>query len=197
MPKKKSIKKSAATFKEAVEENVRFVQDVGAAASKKAHVSRLYDAGIIALYRDFESLVLDVLSGAINNDTSTVGETLGIDFPKHLKEEVCRYLVTGPSYFDFKGREGLIRRVKQYVPADHFLVSILKKPRYKTSIERLCALRNHAAHQSTQSKKAALKAVGQARMSSAGSWLKSQGRFDKIAKDLKKLGQELENAAPF
>lgn len=128
MPKKKSIKKSAVTFIETVDENLSFVKEVGAADLKKAHVSRLYDSGIISLYRDFESLVLDVLSGAINNDTSTVSETLGIDFPKHLKEEVCRYLVTGPSYFDFKGRNGLIRRVKQYVPSDHFLVSILKNP---------------------------------------------------------------------
>ena len=55
------------------------------------HISWLYSYAIIRLYREFESLVLDALVGAINNDTTTVSTTTGVKFPKHLSTEVsCR-----------------------------------------------------------------------------------------------------------
>lgn len=152
---------------------------------------------MISLYRDFENLILEVLVGAINNNTKTIRATLGIDFPKHLTDDICRYIITGPSYFDFKGRDGLIKRVKQYVPTNHYLVAILKAPKYKTSIERLCALRNYSAHASGQSRKAALLSVGQERIGSAGSWLKRQGRFSAIVAKLTDLANEIKDQAPY
>jgi hypothetical protein len=196
MPKKKSIKKAVQRFLPNVEETKAYV----AAASQRlsaAHRSRVYDGAIIALYRDFENLILEVLVGAINNDTTTISSQLGVAFPRHLTDEVCRYIITGPSYFDFKGREGLISRVKQYVPKDHYLVEVLKEQRHKTPLEQLVALRNFAAHSSPQSRKAALEATEQKQMATAGSWLKCQGRFARIADQIESIARDIENSAPY
>ena len=141
--------------------------------------------------------MLDSLSGAINNDTSTLSASAGFAFPKHLSIEVCQFLVTGRGYFDFRGREGLIKKVREYVPETHYLVVALKKPKYKTALEQLVVLRNLAAHSSDQAKQSALKALNLQRLSSAGSWLKVGERFGTITGLLVALGNEIEAAAPY
>lgn len=195
MPRKKSIKKAAQVFKAAAAETDAYVKAVGQLSD--AQISRVHDGAVIALYRDFENLVLEALVGAINNNTRTVSAKLGVVFPKHLTDEVCRYIITGSGYFDFKGRGGLLDRVQKYVPRTHYLYEVLSDQRYKDCLECLCALRNLAAHGSPQSKKAALKAISQTRVGSAGSWLKCQGRFPNMVQNLTNLADELEQRAPY
>ena len=89
----------------------------------------------------------------------------------------AEYILVGGGYFDFHGRDGLIKEVKKYVPEDHYLLRAIKASKYKTSLDQLCTLRNYAAHDSMASKKQALKSIGQERMGSAGSWLKVQNPF--------------------
>ena len=106
MPKKKSIKGSANEFKAEADKILSFL--TASAGLGDEHVSWCHDLAIIRFYRAFESLMLDALVGALNNDTSTLSTRTGFSFPKHLTDEVCRFLVTGRGYFDFKGRDGLI-----------------------------------------------------------------------------------------
>ena len=196
MPRKKSVKKCAQQFRANADEIVRFAEESDAALGKK-HTSWAYDYAIIRLYREFESLVFDALVGAINNDTSTISSRTGYAFPDHLSQDVCRYLVVGSGYFDFKGRSGLIRTLKGFVLDDHYLLKAIKKKKYRQSLERLSGLRNFAAHSSPQSKKSALEAIGQERMASAGAWLKVQNRLRTLAERLKELAQEIEDGAPY
>lgn len=196
MPRKKSVKHSAQLFRNAADDIAEFLTKVSANQSAQ-HVSWLHNYGIIRLYREFESLVLDALVGAINNDTATVSATRGIKFPKHLTDEVCKFLITGPGYFDFKGRSGLIETLKDFVPADHYLVTIVKKAAYKDALERLSALRNFAAHGSKKSKDDVLKAIDGKRIESSGAWLKCEDRFQTIVDRLKALATEIEHAAPY
>jgi hypothetical protein len=196
MPRKKSIKHSAQAFRDAADEITVFLNTVSNNQSDQ-HVSWLHSYGIIQLYRSFESLVLAALSGAINNDTETISATIGIDFPKHLTDEVCQFLITGGGYFDFKGRSGLIKTLKKFVPDNHYLVTIIKKPGYIDALERLSTLRNFAAHESIPSKRAALTAIGGKRIGSSGAWLKCEDRFQTIVDRLKALATEIENAAPY
>jgi hypothetical protein len=196
MPRKKSVKHSAREFRHAVDEIMTFLGDVSKGQTCE-HVSWLHDYGIIRLYREFESLVLDALVGAINNDTSTVSSTTRVRFPKHLSAETCEFVVTGIGYFDFKGRPGLIKTLKEFVPKEHYIVTTIKKDAYKAALEQLSALRNFAAHGSDQSKRVALEAIGGKRIASSGAWLKGDTRFHKIADGLKALSEELENAAPY
>ena len=196
MPKKKSIRRAADQFKKRADAIGTFLTAVPGGQSDE-HVSWLYDYGIIRLYRDFETLMLHALIGAINNDTNTLSSKTGVQFPGHLTDEICAYIIVGSGYFDFKGRDGLIGEIKRYVPNTHYLVDIVKKQKYKDALERLAALRNYAAHASGASKRAARAAVRQQRIGSAGSWLKSQGRFDGLKDRLKELADDIYAAAPY
>ncbi len=196
MPRKKSIKLAAQHFKEGCAEILAFLQAVEPHVSDE-YSSWCYEYAIIRLYREFEDLILEGLIGAINNDTTTISSTAGYEFPAHLTDEVCTYLVVGTGYFDFKGRDGLIRTMKKYVPDNHYLIKVVSNPNYKGALEKLSALRNFAAHNSNTSKKAALNAIDQDRVSSSGAWLKRQGRFAQIVDTLKKLADEFYTQAPY
>ena len=115
---------------------------------------------------------------------------------KHLSW-AYEYLITGNGYFNVRGRAGLIDTLGDYVPETHYLVAAVKNNRYKDTLEQLCALRNLAAHNSSASKTRAKKAVGQVRMSEAGSWLKKQRRLLNIVDGLKQLADEIEVGAPY
>ncbi|NEQ97939.1 MAG: hypothetical protein F6K30_14670 [Cyanothece sp. SIO2G6] len=196
MARKKSIRKSATDFKSAVDNISDFLCAVSSGQSDN-HVTWLYNYAIIRLYREFESLMLDCLIGAINNDTSTVSAKTGVKFPKHLTDEVCEYLVIGSGYFDFKGRDGLIKTLKQFVPDNHYVVTVVKKSKYKDILEQLSALRNFAAHESGKSKRVALTAINAKHLSASGAWLKIQGRMNTIVIRLKELADEIHANAKF
>jgi hypothetical protein len=193
MPRKKSVKLSAQHFKDEVGHICTFVVDASANQTDE-HITWIHNYAIIRLYTEFESLMLDALVGAVNNDTSTLEATTSVAFPKHLTDEVCEFLITGTGYFDFKGRDGLIKTLKSFVPETHYLLVAVRRPIYKQALERLSTLRNFAAHESTSAKRAALTATGG---SSSGAWLKRQNRFNSIADHLKALAEELRTSAPY
>jgi hypothetical protein len=196
VPRKKSVKLSARWFSSATDDVCTFLSKVAVGQSEE-HVSWLHSYAIIRLYRAFESLMLETLVGAINNDSATVAATTGVAFPKHMTDEVCEFLITGTGYFDFKGRSGLISTLKSFVPEDHYVLTVTKKATYRNTLDQLCTLRNFAAHESAKSKAAVLKALGCKRISSSGAWLKRHGRFQQIATGLKALAAEIEAAAPY
>lgn len=141
--------------------------------------------------------MFDALVGAINNDTRTLASSTGHSFPDHLTEEVCRFLITGTGYFDFRGRDGLISTLKNFVPSNHYLVVTVKDSKYKDALEQLMSLRNFATHSSKQSKNAALKAIQQQRISSSGAWLKRKNRLEKLVDKLKNMAMEIHKNAPY
>lgn len=195
MPKKKSIKLAATRFNEAADNVVDFFSKTS--GLKDEYHNWCTDYAIIRLYREFENLMLDALAGAINNDASTISSTAGFSFPKHMNEDLCRYLVTGTGFFDFKGRSGLISTVKDFVPDGHYLVKIIRDKKYEDALEQLSALRNFAAHDSEKSKVAARGAIGGEKIGSAGSWLRKQDRLKDLCETLKNLSTEIENQAPY
>jgi FAD synthase len=196
MPRKKSVRRSADDFKRGAGEIATFLTDAAQKLTAQ-QASWAYEYGILRLYREFEALMLDALVGAINNDTTTIAKTTGTSFPKHLTNEVCKYLIVGDGYFNFKGRDGLIQTLRKYVPADHYLVTAVKKDKYKEALERLSALRNLAAHNSAVAKARAKEAVGQQRMPDAACWLKKQSRLITIVNRLKELADEIRSSAPY
>lgn len=196
MARRKSIKKVAQDFQTDADNVKTFAADARARLSAQ-QTTWVYEYAIIRLYRHFEDLILNALKGAINNDTSTLSAAVNIQFPSSLSDAVCEYIITGGGYFDFKGRDGLIKTLKSFVPGTHYLVDIVKKAKYKDAVERLSALRNYAAHDSEVSRTKARTAVGQDRIGPAGAWLKSQNRLEDIANLLIELAEEIEAAAPY
>jgi hypothetical protein len=196
MSRKKSVKLSAQAFRTSADDIVAFLATVSVSQSDQ-HVSWLHNYAIIRLYREFESLMLDALVGAINNDTAGISATTGIEFPKHLTDEVCEFLNTGTGYFDFKGRSGLLKNLQKFVPKAHYLYVTVSKASYRDALEKLSTLRNFAAHESGPSKRAALDSIGGQKIESSGTWLKRETRFQDIVADLKALATDIETGAPF
>lgn len=196
MPRKKSVRGAADRFKSQVESLERYYGDVLESGIGAQAVTWACEAAVIKLSVYFEHLMLHALVGAINNDTSTLSAQAGIDFPRHLTDEVCEYIVTGGRYFDFRGRDGLIRLLRQYVPQDHYLVDTVGQSKYRVTLERLIALRNLAAHESTVGKRIAKETVA-LNIAVAGVWLKHDNRFLTLTGRLKELAGELSAAAPY
>ena len=212
--KKKSIKLTAEKFSESVDDTLKFTQSVKMLSDK--YKSWCFDLAIIHLYREFENFMLHCLIALINNDSSTLSERQGIDFPRHINVKVCEYLIRGDGYFDFKGRSGLIKKIKQFVPSkpdhddDHWFLKIVKGCD-KNSLNQIITLRNFAAHNSPHAKKSALeyiKKVDKKRKnmsSSSGAWLKArergqktgENRFAKICKSLKEMAEDIKSQAPY
>ncbi len=191
--RKKNIDLCCRRFRDETDELISFLESTPNKGMSEQHKSWLYNYAIIHLYRAFEAFVLDCLIGLINNDTTALSESTGYDFPKHLTDEVCEYLIIGNGYFDFRGRSGLISNLKKFLPKNHWFIAVVSnKQKYMEPLDRLSALRNYAAHESAISKKAALTAVNQQRMGTAGAWLKSGNRFLRIAQKLKTLATEVE-----
>lgn len=197
MPRKKSGRHAAQNFKQAIARIEAFAAEIDNSGLGDQAVSWAYEAALIKATVEFERLMLDCIVTAINNDTATISARTGIIFPKHLTDEVCEYIVTGGGFFDFKGRSGLIQKIKGYVPDTHWLLKIVSQAKYRDPLDRMIALRNLAAHESPASKRKALDAVGQKRMGSAGSWIKCQGRFLSLTKALTNLASEIEANAPY
>ncbi len=195
--KKKSARKASEAFRKNTEKIRTFLETKNLPPLSDEHISWVYDYAIIRLYRDFENLILHYLVAAINNGSEHLSQTTGVEFPKHLKKEVCRYIIVGDGYFNFRKRDDLIRTLRKYLPEDHYLVTIIKKNKYKEALEQLSALRNFAAHDSKPSKKRALEAIGQVKMGSSGAWLKRQNRFEAILGKLQALADEVSQDAPY
>lgn len=94
-----------------------------------------YEAALIKTAVAIETLMLDCLVSAINDDTSTSGEANGVAFPRHRNDELCEYLVTGGGYFDFKGgQSGLVRVIKKLVGTEDYLYRVVKGPQRRRRV---------------------------------------------------------------
>lgn len=195
MSRKKSVQLASKVFYRNAEQIVNFLS--GVSGLKDSYRVWCTEYGIIRLYLEFEVLMLKAIVGAVNNDTKTISESSGLSFPKHLTQDVCTYLIIGNGYFDFRGRDGLIHTIKEYVPKDHYLTKAVKNDKYKTALEQLIALRNFSSHRSEQSKKAAVTATGAVKIGSAGKWLMVENRFVSIVDSLTDLAEEIESGAPY
>jgi hypothetical protein len=195
--RKVSGKKAARDLVNGLNELDDFVGQVEGSALTDRAKTLAYEAALIKAYVQIERVILRCLVASINTDTTTISAKMNVGFPKHLSDEVCEYLIVGDGYFDFKGRDGLLKVLQKYLPRDHWLVTVTRKPEYRADFETLFALRNHAAHESLSSKKAVREAVGQERLGSAGAWAKCQGRFTALTATLKTFAADLEAAAPY
>lgn len=164
--RKKSIETAARNFVANVDSIIAFTQRKAWKDLTDLDRSWCCDMAIIRLYREFEDLMLSCLVALINRDTTTFSKLKGRKFPKHMNVEVCEYLVYGDGYFGFSGRDGLIDTIGKFVPREHWLYETVKDSKYKTALDRMCALGNFAAHDSRVSRKRALKTIGQERMGS-------------------------------
>jgi len=155
------------------------------------YLSYSYENAILMIYKSFEEFMIRIMVSCLNHDHSAFEEKHGIALGRHINDDVCEFLITKGGYFDFRGYSGLLDMLKGTIGNDHTFVSTIKKERYKTCINKMCAARNYAAHNSKQSKNAVKKVFNAQSISSAGSFLKSARRMADIIESLKALADEV------
>ncbi|MFD7763568.1 hypothetical protein [Streptomyces microflavus] len=217
--RRKSGKHAAQQFRVTTDDIRGYAEDVDRFGLMQASLNLAYDSAIIKTTVAFEKLMLESLIVTLNNDSTPFSKSTGVDFPKHIKQDHCEYLVTAGGYFDYSGRSGLLGEIKRFSGGPtHWLYDSVSKEAYYHPLELLLALRNFAAHESPQAKKKMKSAIfcwthnvksvkGDAARealfakayapSSAGSWLRRQGRFEKILDSLDDLAHDMEAGAPF
>ncbi len=197
MARKTSLKTACDRFDKGLNELLDSAVEFDALNLTDRTRSLAYDGLVIKLFVSFERFMLSAVTAAINNDTSRLSSATDIKFPKHLTDAVCEYIVTKGGYFNFNGRGGLLTDLKTLIGNEHWLRAEIKKPEYRDVLEQLIALRHFAAHESPQSRKRALAAIKQKRLSKSGTWLKSHGRFPKMIEKLRALSVAVSNQAPY
>ena len=148
---------------------------------------------IILLYKAFETFVLRAMISCLNHSHSHFESRYSIKLGKHINDDVCEFLITKGGFFDFKGRDGLSKMLNDFIGREHNVAKVFKNNIYKDAITQLCAIRNYAAYNSLQSKRSAMQAFGLIRISSAGSCLKQQHRFENIVSQILRLANDLKN----
>jgi hypothetical protein len=191
MPRKVSGRRIVESFLRELDQIDSFLAEIETSDIAEKSRSWSYEYAVIRMYRAFEHLYLELLVAVLNADTSLLSRATGTSFPRHVRKDACAYIVTGGGYFDFRGRSGLISTLGKFLPKDHWLVETARDRKYRSTIERLVALRNSAAHQSPNSRRAAIEATGSSRLGSTGSWLKASGRFAALSDSLRSMGNDL------
>ena len=157
----------------------------------KQCLSFSYENAIIMTYRYFENFILRIMISCLNHDHSHFEESYGIKLGRHINDDVCEFLITKGGYFDFKGNGDLKKMLNKTIGQKHPIAKVFGNGIYSKTIQKLYVLRNYAAHNSPQAKKAVLNEFNLKRAKSAGSILKQQGLFQSIISELEQLASDI------
>lgn len=113
----------------------------------------IFEAFVFRICAYWEVLVEDLLIDCLNRDTSRYSEFTGYRLPKNLPRQVCKAVIVGIGYTDFKSVDHLKKISKQMLipecnPFTTITTSNLKR------IDEFFTLRNYLAHYSDSAKRA-------------------------------------------
>ena len=177
---------------------IRRCKDVFVSPSDSKYLEYSYENGIIMLYKAFEYFIMRTIIACLNHDHAFFEKKNKVRFGKHINIDVCEFLLTNGGYFDFAGRDGMSKVLAQTIGKEHNIAKVFKKNDYKDTIIQLCALRNYAAHNSNQSKSAAMKSLALSnRIATPGKCLQQNRRFQKIMEGLRLLANDVKDTPMF
>jgi len=111
----------------------------------------IHEAFVLKIYVAWEVLVENLFIECLSRDPSEYAKFKAIKLPKKLTRDVCRGLISGLGYFDFKdtgdlkgkARRALVRKYNPFakIPSDE-----------GKKIDEFCIIRNYLAHRSIASK---------------------------------------------
>lgn len=146
MANKKSISKVIQNFNRAIDEQQDFVGKARESHFTDRHLSLIYEMSLIKIVSAVELLVLDSMVTVINRDSVAVRQRHGVRIPAHMTDDMCEFLKVRNGYFCFGDRERMIKRVKEFLPRDDWLLLSLRESTNKDSFNRMMALRGFAAN---------------------------------------------------
>ena len=117
---------------------------------------QIHEAFVLKIYVAWEVLVEDLFIECLSRDPSKYAEHKGIRLAKKLTKDVCRGLISGLGYFDFKDTGDLKGKAKRvlntkYNPFANIPTDAGKK------IDEFCVIRNYLAHYSDSSKQSLMR----------------------------------------
>lgn len=176
--RKKNPTVCLAEYRSEIEELKEFLAEAKTANISDASITRCYDYVLLGAYRAFEQFILQLCITRINRDPAAFYDSVGVGFGQHITADQCEFLLVGDGYFDFRGHGGLVNVVRRAAGKDTPMHALTKNSDHRKTFEILASLRNYVAHQSTQSRRAALKAMqhwepDRKSLGKAGSWLKA------------------------
>ena len=196
MPRKKSGKKAARKFRQAVARIETFTREIDSSNLGDQAVSWAYEAALIKTAVAFEQLMLDCIVAAINNDTATISARTGTPFPSTSPTRFAN--TSSPAEASSTSEAGTASSKRSRATFPQSLATRSdQESTAQGALDRIIALRNFAAHESSASKRKALDAIGQQKIAGAGSWIKCQGRFSDLTTALTSLANEIETKAPY
>ena len=112
----------------------------------------LSESVILRLIANWESFVDEHLVACVNRDHSKLNKFLGVTIHSHPDMNLCRALIFGDGYRDFKETSALIGFSKKLL-ADSSNPFLAISKRHKNKIDDMYKLRNYLAHYSAKSRR--------------------------------------------
>ncbi len=194
---KKSISKVVRTFNAAIDEQEQFVARAEEAGLTSRQLSLVYEMSLIKVVSALELLVLESLVTVMNRESAAVRQRHGVRIPAHMTDDMCEFLIIRNGYFSFGDRSALIKRLKEFLPNDHWLVRAIRDHTHSDTFDRMMALRHLAAHNSKYSLRNAKEKAGVTRLAGAGVWYRAGRRYPSLLRSVRDLASAVEEAAPY
>ena len=151
---------------------------------KKKHEKKsIFEAYAFRICANWERLVDDLIVDCLNQDTSRYAESTGYNLPKHVSLDVCKAIIFGYRYLDFRSIDELKRNSKKLLvdECNPFLAITHASGK---KIDEFCKIRNYVAHRSDSAKRSLMKIYknnyGMKRFIEPGSFLLAINQVEKI-----------------
>ena len=153
--KKSSTDKTLDTFEEWMHLYIEFLAKVVRAKQVVKHPfekREVIEAFVLRIAAVWEILAEELMIDCLNRDSSQLGKHLDLTLDKDLPRPVCRAIVAGLNYFDFKSTGDLKKKAKRILAPSHNPFKAISKGNGQR-IDEFFALRNYLAHYSQQSRR--------------------------------------------
>lgn len=117
---------------------------------------QIHEAFVLKIYVAWEVLVENIFIECLSRDPSKYAEYKGIRLAKRLTKDVCRSLVSGLGYFDFKDTGDLKGKAKKVLAPRYNPFKMIPSDEGK-KIDEFCVIRNYLAHYSDSSKQSLMR----------------------------------------
>ena len=154
--KKSSFATTIEHFASNMRDDITFLVKVDAA--KRTVISLrekrdLFEAYVFRIFANWEILVQTLLVDCLNRDTARYSEFTGFEIRKHVSRAMCKAMIMGTRYVDFRSTDHLKGEAKKILVPKYNPFQRIPKPRGK-KIDEFFAFRNYLAHYSDAAQRA-------------------------------------------
>lgn len=117
---------------------------------------QIHEAFVLKTYVAWEVLVENLFVECLSRDPSQYAKYKAIKLPKRLARDVCRGLISGLGYFDFKDTGDLKGKAKRVLVPKYNPFKMIPSDEAK-KIDEFCVIRNYLAHYSDSSRQSLMR----------------------------------------